>query len=474
MPHQPITHKRHPNRARQGGVALLLLAFLIGFVMLFGAWAINATSNNVASAVPQSVVSNQARQNALAALNAMAQYFNQKYCGNFSGSTPCSTGNTSNVTPYLPPSGSTSINASNLPAPLNGSATARVLAYNIIPASATTPPNITIEVASQGTYRQAFQVAHAVLLAQQDLSTTPSNAYQMYLSGQVTLNGGITNGAPGGGLIQVGVAPGTTIKYNGSNDFQTTNISANQMPIVTTGSFVNYASVKLNVVYPNGTAQIPAPTSCSTCTGSITVVDATNGVSAGTYAIPSLQADALGIAYDPGTNAWTVSKGSTALIYAEGNVNLGYTGSAYQTVVATGTITTDYTSNGQTINTTGASPNVCNSIPQICQGGMPLPLFVADALASDGGLVIYPNTTINGSIGSNGTIFWYGGGGITIAGAIVADQGVVNTGTEGSTISLLGNGKGTVIGSSNASASNFAFTTNLLRIAVHSLRWLNR
>ena len=474
MPHQSITHKRYANRAYQGGVALLLLSFLIAFVMLFGAWAINATSNNAASAVPQSVVSNQARQNALAALNAMAQYFNQKYCGNSSGSTPCGAGNTSNVTPYLPPSGTTSINASNLPAPLNGSAIARVLAYNLIPASSTTPPNITIEVASQGTYHQASQVAHAVLLAQQDLSSTPSNAYQMYLSGKVTLNGGITNGAPGGGLIQVGVAPGTTIQYNGYNNFQTTNLSANQVPIVTTGSFVNYASIQLNLVYPDGTAQVPAPTSCSTCTGSITVVDTTSGVAAGTYAIPSPQADTLGIAYDPGTNAWTVSNGFTALIYAEGNVNLAYSGSAYQTVVATGSITTDYTNNGQTINTTAASPNVCGAIPQICQSGVPLPLFVADALASDGGLIINPNTTINGSIGSNGTIFWHGGGGITIGGAVVADQGVVNTGTEGSTISLLGNGKGTVIGSSNGSASNFSFTTSLLRIAVHSLRWLNR
>lgn len=515
----PRAEKKSSRHSEQG-IALLGTTVVLALVMGLLVWGTLVMTRQSAISAYQVNNTNQARTAALIGISALEQYAQQSYAP--TTSTASATGN-SNSNPFasfisgfltnntqpLPTSGPGAI-AAYVPVGTNAatsitfsapymaatvSAVVTANTFSVSPSPNGTPGQLII--ASQGASGSARDTAIAVL-GIKTVNTTPQAIQnKITLSGNAILDGNQFKGA------SIGVTSGSTIQ-NSENSPPTSitgqagtkysigslkNITVvSSIPAVYPDGFKSYASIQL--LYNNGNPEMVIPQTAS-------YIEKMYGVAPGTYSYctnnyfgcygsaanaAKSAFSTLGISYTSGGSinkgVWTLSSpwGSpstkdplTAFIYSDGDVSLNFTGTAYISVAADGVVSTGAT-NGKGSSSNDLYPfaqysDVCSLFGNVCQQGQPIPDLEGFSISSNNGINLIHGTTIEGSIGSNGTIAYNGGGSITINGAIVA-SGLKVSG--GSSLNVQGATKGSGLSSPN-NISTFSGGQQL--IFLQSLYW---
>ncbi len=476
-------------------VLALVLAAITAGILVMGRQSAQSTYglNNV----------NQARSAALIGIAALQQQ--AQYLYNPTGST-ISTVNTGAYNPGAVASGlpvgtvaSALIQLSN---PFfTGNLQAAVIA-NTFSANPPIPADQWLVVHSTANSANAQANAMAVL----DVTTPPSPKIEnkITLSGKATLNGNQFGGSPIG-VIAGSTVNGTTYTTTGGSDGSNPIVLVSSIPAVNPYGLEPYASIQLLDV--NGTPTLVVPPSSPLSTtqnllyatpaapGFSNVPSTPKGVAPGSYTMAcsgsgcspanplSLQAfTALGLSFatggSNGNGQWTLAAPVNAFVYSTGDVQLNFSKSYsgandYISIAADGGVTTGQ-SNGSvkySLLPFAQMPDVCQVFPAVCQtvpgatGLQPNPGLLGLSIASgSGGITLSQQSTIDGSIGSNGLIQTSGSGSITINGALVANGNLsVATST---TLSVNGALKGSALSSPN-NVANFGRQV----IGLKSLFW---
>ena len=488
------------------GIALLGTVLVLSLVMGLLLWGTLVMTRQSAISAYQINNDNQARTAALIGISALEQYAQQQYAP--TASTSSSTGSgisnpfssflggfLTNSTQTLPTSGPGAV-AAYVPAGTNAatsitfsapymaatvSAVVTANTFSVSPSPNGTPGQIII--ASQGASGSARATAVSVLAIKTVNNTPPQIQNKITLSGTATLKGnqfgGASIGATSGSTINntpISGQPGKPYEIGSLKNI--TVVSS--IPAVYPDGFKGYASIQL--LYNNGNPEMIIPQTAS-------YIQKNYGVAPGTYSYctnmfgcygntASTAESAfknLGISYAQGGSInrgqWTVSTPLTAFIYSDGDVSLTFQGTAYISVAAEGLVSTGATNGGGSTSNDlypfAQYPDVCSMFENVCQQGQPIPDLEGVSISSNNGIKLIHGTTIEGSIGSNGTIAYTlkGGGNITINGAIVA-AGLNVSG--GSSLNLIGATEGDGLSSPNNIAT-FSGGTQLLYL--QSLYW---
>lgn len=493
--------KSHTSIDEQG-FALLGTTVVLALVMGLLVWGTLVMTRQSAISAYQVNNANQARAAALIGISALEQYAQQAYAPTASPSSATGTGSSNpfasflsgfltNSTQSLPASGSGAI-AAYVPVGTNAatsiafsapymaatvSAVVTANTFSVTPSPNGTPGQLII--ASQGASGSARDTAIAVLGIKTVNTTPPAIQNKITLSGKATLNGnqfdGASIGATSGSTIN-----GTTIGNIGTKIGPLNITVVSSIPAVYPDGFKPYASIQL--LYNNGNPEMVIPQAAS-------YIQKMYGVAPGAYSyctnIFGCYGNAanaaksafynLGVTYNSGGSInqgqWTLSLPLTAFIYSDGDVSLNFTGTAYISIAADGTVSTGAT-NGNGSSSNDLYPfaqysNVCSLFDSVCQQGQPIPDLEGLSISSNNGINLIHGTTIEGSIGSNGTIAYTykGGGSITINGAIVA-SGLDVSG--GSSLNMIGATQGSGLSSPN-NISTFSGGQQL--IFLQSLYW---
>ena len=509
-----IAHLQRPsleicdNRSEQG-IALLGTTVVLALVMGLLVWGTLVMTRQSAISAYQVNNANQARTAALIGISALTQYAQNQYAPTATTASAAGNTNTNPISsflsgfltsssPSLPTSGNGAV-ATYVPVGTNAatsiafsapymaatvSAVVTANTFSVSPSPTGTPGQIIIM--SQGASGSARATATAVLYGK-IVNTPPTEDLQnkILLSVNSTLNGnqfgGATIGATVGSVINgttVSGTPGTIIGTNPNNIEVVSNI-----PAVNPDGFKSYASIEL--LYNNGSPEMIIPQSAAALYAISGVVPGTYGMTcsffgcSGNTTAAQNAFSALGISYASGGSVnqgqWTLSNNKiSGFIYSDGDVNIGFSGTDYISVAADGTVTTAPTNgNGHTSNDlfpfaqyvpTG-SDNICSVFENVCQQGQPIQDLLGVSIISNAGVGLIHGSTIEGDIGSNGTITYNGGGSITINGAIVA-SGMNVSG--GSSITVEGATKGDGLTSPDNGAT---FSGGQQTMSLQSLYW---
>jgi hypothetical protein len=438
------------------------------------AWGTLAMTRQGATSSYQTNNANQARTAALIGISAIQKYANMQFAST-SGA----------VAPNI----SSASAAINLSAPyMAATVYAHVTANTFSPGVGTSSEYIIIK--SNGSSGNAAAEATAVLTVKTVNNTSQSIQNKITLSGKATLEGkqfgGASIGATSGSIIN-----GTTLSGSPRTTYSIgalKNITVvPSIPVVNPDGFKQYASIQL--LYNNGNPEMIIPSSASYIKSMYSVPPGTYAFctnSSGCTGSIALSAKAafskLGISYSSGGSTsikegqWTLSSPLTAFIYSNGNVSLSFSGTANISVAADGVISTgavngkgsrknDLYPFAQYPYPHSSSGNVCSIFENVCQAGNPIPDLKGFSISSNNGINLIHGTTIEGGIGSNGTITYNGGGSITINGAVVAAGLNVNG---GSSIDVQGATKGSGLSSTNSIAT---FSGGQQIISLQSLYW---
>jgi len=495
------------NRSEQG-IALLGTTVVLALIMGLLVWGTLVMTRQSAISAYQVNNANQARTAALIGISALTQYAQNQYAPTATTASTAGNGNTNPISsflsgfltsssPSLPTSGNGAV-ATYVPvgtnaatsiafsAPYMAATVSAVVTANTFSASPSptgTPGQIIIM--SQGASGSARATATAVLYGK-IVNTPPTTDLQnkILLSGVATLNGnqfgGAIIGATAGSVINktvVSGSVGTIINTNPNSIEVVSNI-----PVVDPDGFKPYASIEL--LYNNGSPEMIIPQSAAALYEGYGVPPGTYGITCSYFGCKYNTNAAqnafstLGIGYTSGgtinQGQWTLTKNIPGFIYSDGDVNIGFAGTDYISVAADGTVMTAPTNgNGHTSNDlfpfaqyipTGSS-NVCSVFATVCQQNQPISDLLGVSIISNAGVGLIHGSTIEGDIGSNGTITYNGGGSITINGAIVS-SGLNVSG--GHSISVNGATKGSGLTSPNNGAT---FSGGQQIMALQSLYW---
>lgn len=500
--------KAYDEHAEQG-IALLGTTVVLALVMGLLVWGTLVMTRQSAISAYQVNNANQARTAALIGISALTQYAQNQYAPTATTASAVGNGNSNPISSFL--SGFLTGGTSSLPTSGNGAVAtfvpvgtnaATTIAFSAPYMAATVSAVVTantfsaspipsgapgqIIIMSQGASGSARATATAVLYGK--IVNTPPTAdlkNKLLLSGTATLNGnqfgGATIGATVGSVINkttVKGTPGTIIGAHPNNIEVVSNI-----PVVNPDGFKPYASIEL--LYNNSSPEMIIPQSAEALYASLGVAPGTYGMTcspffgcAGNTTAAQAAFSALGIAYTSGGSVnqgqWTLSNNIPGFIYSDGDVSIGFTGTDYISVAANGTVTTAPTNgNGHTSNDLfpfaqyipPGSDNVCSVFENVCLQGQPIQDLLGVSIISNAGVGLIHGSTIEGDIGSNGTVTYNGGGSITINGAIVA-SGMNVSG--GSSITVEGATQGGGLASPNNGAT---FSGGQQIMSLQSLYW---
>ncbi len=475
---------------KEGGAALLIFAIIASLVALVGMWGTYTAIKEGSISTPASVNANQARQGDVAGTMAIAQMLTQQYCG-VPGVTQCATpADVSAATASAQAVQAMAVSqAINIPDQAGASA----VPVNVTAASTSVDANLQTIVHANGAYGQAAQYLEAVLRLYSTNAIPPSYPYNLYISGNATINGSFNQT---GGTIKIGTndSQNGSLKINGSttNVLVTYNLPTQAFPAIVPSNFTQYATLVLTTDSA-GNPEIIIPSGASTWASAF-------GVIPGTYTITqssnpgdvllSTVESALGLSFTSGTSSslplWSINPtnpsvsdtngGLNGFVYATTDVSVLDTGyltvvSQYSIDVQAGTDIYPFAYYSQGSNA------VCTYDANVCSGTPlePLPQLQGLSLVSGTdsntgyGIIFEPGSeTINGSIASLGEIYVHGGGSSnhTINGMIVADAGL--GGSSGS--SLLSQGQFTTSALSKA-AQQAGFGGAVQYFSIRRMRW---